>query len=248
MIILLLGNGGVSSRPVTGSVTDTSSDVAHPTKSGSTAHAEGDSSAAATPTVTLALQTTGSVFGTNRYGTAFYGRPLGAGDVPLPTFTAMPASAKATDRVTIRILWSLPTNGETLRLVRNGFSVPANQDDGLVLLEQGISSIPVFIDSTFTSDSAGKFFYYSLFNLDGAGNWWRAGDMQALLPQNWGYDTYLLNLLPGYFADLDNQLAAVAPPSGRPSIASGVTWRDLANARWSDIQSETWGSVRPPRS
>lgn len=248
-MILLLFSTVVNVTPaVTGVSTDTTTVTGHAKEDTLSGTATATTGAEATLTSSFTLQTTGSVFGTNRYGTSFYGRPLGAGDVPLPTFTAMPATAKATDRVTIQVFWNLPTNGETLRLVRNGFSVPANQDDGLVLLEQSISSLPVFIDNTFTSDSAGKFFYYSLFNLDGAGNWWRAGDMQALLPQDWGYDSYLLSLVPDYFVEQDNQLADVAAPSGRPPTPAGVTWKDLATSRWSDIQAETWGSVRPPRN
>lgn len=182
----------------------------------------------------------GAVYGTVRYGEATYGRPLDLTGTALPIYSASPAQAKAVDYQTIQVTWSLPGSGSNLRLVRNGQNQPADENDGTVVLQQTLTSRPVFIDNSLTADSGGKFLYYTLWNEDTSGRWWRSADMQAILPANWGYAELLASFLPEYMFEADDAMSAVAGV-----MPAATTWSRLTNQTWNDLQGMTWDTIIP---
>ena len=180
----------------------------------------------------------GAVYGTVSYGDATYGRPLDLTGTALPQYSASPAVATPLDYQTIQVAWSLPVSGVTLQLVRNGRSVPSDETDGAILVSQPLTARPVFIDNTLTTDSAGNIFYYTLWNQDSSGNWWRAADIQTVLPKDWGYADMLTGLLPEMFMADDDALATsftVQQPTAAWSTLTNSTWADLANYTWDTI-------------
>lgn len=181
----------------------------------------------------------GAVFGTIRYGEATYGRPLDLTGAALPSFSIMPATATPLSYQSIQLIWSLPRSGTNLRLVRNGNSVPANETDGTILIEQAINARPVFIDNTLSPDGGGQFYYYTLWNEDTAGNWWRAGDIEAVLPKDWGYASLLASLLPRKLLDDDDQLATATLT--KPHAAH--TWNSVGNLTWDEVSASTWEGI-----
>lgn len=162
----------------------------------------------------LDSQLRGSVYGTLYYGEGYYGQPLDAGNATLPTFSAQPIIADPLSYISIAISWQIPISGSVLRLVRSSFGIPVDQNDGLVLFEQSAQQPPLFVDTTLTLEFAGKLLYYTLFNQDAGGFWWRAGDNEAILPKNWGYNQRLWQAIPGYYQQYDAaQLQGALNPS-----------------------------------
>lgn len=118
-----------------------------------------------------------------------------------------------------------------LRIVRNGFNTPDDENDGLIVLQQGVLGSRQFTD-TVDPTSAGKFLYYSFFVSDLAGVWHRAGDIIRLVPQDWFYCERLYNLLPQYYRDqddllIDAQSTATTRSGDRPARTSGPLQRFL---------------------
>lgn len=159
-------------------------------------------------------QLRGSVYGTVYYGGGYYGHPIDAGNATLPTFSALPIITDPLGYTSMSISWQIPTSGKILRLVRSSFGIPVDQNDGLVLFEQSAQQPPLFIDATLTLEFAGKLLYYTLFNQDAAGFWWRAGDNEAILPKNWAYSQRLWQGIPSYYKQYDAaQLQGALNPS-----------------------------------
>jgi hypothetical protein len=167
----------------------------------------------------------GAVYGTVRYGEATYGRPESY-ESTLPVYSAAPLIATALSYYSIQISWNIPVAGTALQLVRNNYSVSSNQNDGIVLLSQGISASAIYVDTALSAAQQGSFQYYTLWNQDNSGNWWRAGDVQALLPKNWGNGARLFSLLPSWYRDQDALLGIVATvvnPSSMAGAEQAVT-------------------------
>ena len=167
---------------------------------------------------------TGAIYGTTLYGDATYGQPLDLVGTTLPTFSVAPVKARPLDYETIQVSWTLPTTGKTIRLVRNAHGVSADENDGAVLLEQGITDRPVFIDDTLSTNYGGSFFYYTVWNEDANSNWWRAGDVQAILPKDWGYRDLLVSLIPSKLIEDDDALFYASAPQGSWSTLQNQTW------------------------
>lgn len=114
------------------------------------------------------------------------------------SFAATPVSYTA-----ISLSWENPPQGVNLRLIRNSYGVSADRDDGLALFEQSITGTSSFVDNTLSLSLAGQFIYYTLWNIDSGGNWWRSADVQCIFPKDWGYAGMLQSWLPAYLFDLD---------------------------------------------
>jgi hypothetical protein len=154
----------------------------------------------------------GAVYGTVKYGEAYYGRPLQLGNTPLPTFSVAPLTAVALSYTSIQVSWTRPTSGTTLRLVRNSYGFSADENDGLVV-SQAAQQQPFFVDLTLSPDQAGQFLYYTVWNQAVTnGAWWRAGDVQVIQPKPWGYGSSLKGLLPAYLFDMDDALVSGQSP------------------------------------
>lgn len=164
----------------------------------------------------------GSLYGEYPYDgpsssdTLLYGAPK-TSSLTIPSYSAAPFTATndpANFYTVIDLSWSEPTNGYELRLVRNSFSVPSDQNDGINLAQGNYSTaLPgqaqpnSYIDTGLSTASGGRWLYYSLFMLTSAGGYWvRSGDLQVMLPLNWGYGARMFSLLPGYYQDLDTGL------------------------------------------
>jgi hypothetical protein len=175
----------------------------------------------------------GTLYGESLYGDAYYGNPLG-GTTSLPTYSAAPMVAEAIGYAAIQITWAIPNSGYQLRLVRNSFSVPADQKDGINLTQVAYTAPPFYLDTTLGANSGGLWLYYSLFMLTSAGGgfWQRAADAMVMLPNNWGYGERMFSLLPAFYRSMDDALdtTVVAPPAGGPS-----NWSDLNGATWATI-------------
>lgn len=174
---------------------------------------------------------TGALYGEVTYGSAVYGNPLG-GASTLPTYSARPLTAQATNYTTVELSWALPNAGYQLALVRNCYSVPAHHSDGIVLAQFSYTAVPYFVD-TLTTSSGGMWLYYSLFMLTSAngGFWQRAGDCQVMLPTNWGYGARMYSLLPPYYQTLDD--AMDDPIYVLPQ--SAPTWQSLEGLTWARL-------------
>lgn len=155
----------------------------------------------------------GAVFGTVKYGQAYMGRPLQLGNVPLPTFSVTPFVAQPISYVSIQVSWTRPTDGATLQLVRNSYGFSTDETDGVVVLSRPTQDSPMFIDLTLSPDQQGQFLYYTMWNqaVDN-GPWYRAGDVQTILPSNWGYGSMMRRLLPHYLFDMDDALMSGQSP------------------------------------
>lgn len=68
-----------------------------------------------------------------------------------------------------------------------------------------------YLDNSPSPQSSGQFFYFTLWNQDSTGRWWRAADAQAVLPRDWGYLAMLKSWLPGWVFDLDSTLLGGSP-------------------------------------
>lgn len=147
---------------------------------------------------------TGAVFGTTRYGNATYGNPAGPG--ALPMYSASPFVANTVSYQTIQLSWSKPTLGDTIRLLRNGRSEPTDQNDGMILQIQDIGGTSRFTDRTLDASAEGQIYYYALWVLDGAGNWWFSGATQAMVPGQWHYGKRMFDLLPQWYRTLDHDI------------------------------------------
>lgn len=154
----------------------------------------------------------GSVYGASRYGSFYYGGPS---QTPQPFYSVAPVVSTALDYGTIQLSWDLPScvRTATIRLVRNSFSVPSNEIDGLTLMEGEVSSTAYYLDNAFSTGQQGHFQYYSLWILDTTFStvWQRAGDNQAMLPKNWGSGATLFSRIPAYFRNLDLEAGLPAP-------------------------------------
>ena len=122
----------------------------------------------------------------------------------LSVYSVSGLSAKAVSYGAIQVLWTNPTTGSTLRLVRNSYGTPAFESDGVVLLQQGIDGNPSYLDTSISPESAGQFIYYTVWNQDSNGQWWRGADVEAILPKDWGYWTMLQSWLPSWYFSYDS--------------------------------------------
>jgi hypothetical protein len=146
----------------------------------------------------------GTIFGTVPYGTSFYGNPIGA-TAGLPIYSAAPFVANTQGYQKVLLTWARPTNGVTLRMVRNGRGDPADENDGLVLLEQSLTGNALFVDTTIEPSDSGQIYYYALWNQDASNNWWWAGSAQTMIPGTYGYGARMFTLLPQWYQDIDDQ-------------------------------------------
>jgi hypothetical protein len=129
------------------------------------------------------------------------------------------------------VTWSIPNAGYQLRLVRNSFSVPADQTDGFDLAQAAYTSAPYFMDTV--TNAGGMWLYYSQFMLTSTpGYWQRAGDAQVMLPNNWGYGARMFAMMPIYYQNMDNDMddPIFTAPLSSPTWSSleGLTWARLS--------------------
>ncbi len=177
----------------------------------------------------------GFLYSETEYGDGLYGNPL-VGNFTLPPYSARPMVAVATSYLTISVNWTVPSQGYQLRLVRNSFSTPADQNDGIILQQSPYAASPYYFD-TLTADSGGMWLYYSLFMLSssGAGYWQRAADCEAMLPKNWGYGERLFELLPKFLQVQDD---AMNDPIVPALHTSPVTWASMEGTTWRFLTGE----------
>lgn len=153
-----------------------------------------------------------------------------------PTYSVAPFTYTA-NYTTLTLSWTTPTTGVEVSLVRNLFSTPANQTDGIVLLQAPIAQQNSFTGSP-SFPASGGFIYYSIFVSDGTGAWWRAGDLQATVPGDWGYSDQLWNSIPSWYRYLDTQAQQTFAFSG------GETWASIGAQNWTGLgATETWAGL-----
>ncbi len=182
--------------------------------------------------------TEGSLYGERLYGDSYYGSPLG-GLSTLPTYSVapmtatVPTAAGTNPYTQVQISWAVPNSGYQLRLLRNSFSVPADQKDGVTLTQVPFNWSSGYVD-TLATTNGGMWLYYSLFMLTGpnGGYWQRAGDVQYMLPNNWGYGARMFALLPQYYQSMDY---AIDDPIYLPAQDPPVTWGSLDSMTWSGL-------------
>jgi hypothetical protein len=120
-------------------------------------------SGALSGTANVVTPTGGTVYGTVRYGTSYYGNPnqnADGGNGVLPSFSALPLGQSTLYYLQVNLSWSVPNSGYNLQLVRNSTGVPFDHNDGLVLLNQNKLNPSNFVDLTLTPNSQGQFLYY----------------------------------------------------------------------------------------
>jgi phage tail-like protein len=150
-----------------------------------------------------------AVYGVHFYGTARYGLPPRF-QFSLDYFVANPVGY---DR--IKVEWGHPSGAwDLLRLVRGNYGFPMDQTEGRLLVEAsnidgsgnvvvaGKPADPQTFEDTLITPL--RFHYYSIFlRQTPSGDWIRAGNVVALMPQDFGYTDRLLELTPGVFRDDD---------------------------------------------
>lgn len=145
-----------------------------------------------------------SKYGLNFYGPGtFYGNP---NDI---SFNASPFLAESKDYGIVELSWFKPvddsldvlTSLSKVRLVRNPLGYPEGPFDGTILF--GSDESPLLLRNSGTSfldyAPAGRYYYYSLFVTDQAGNWFLAGSVDGLSVKNFGSTQYLYDTLPTPF-------------------------------------------------
>ena len=135
-----------------------------------------------------------------KYQELIYGSGIFYGETSRVAFNAEPMSAVALSHDTIQVTWTKPSNTTSasykgFRIVRNQDAFPETEEDGAILYEFFTRTGEVVDKSSFIDGKdatarefntplvSGKFTYYRAWILlDEAGEWVRAGDAYALLP------------------------------------------------------------------
>jgi hypothetical protein len=149
-----------------------------------------------------------AVYGIDFYGVGRFGRDPG---VLRPDFSVEPFVSTPLDYFTLHLTWKRPSSTDCiyLRLVRNRYNLPQDENDGMMLWGD-VTTTPTYMDDvarvpSFTDTGlASGFYYYTMFGWDQTQNvWTRCSDLIALVPINWGYGDRLYNLLPLAYRDRD---------------------------------------------
>lgn len=114
------------------------------------------------------------------------------------------------DYATISLSWQNPIIGNYVRLLRSSTGPPVNETDGEILLNQAVvreGSVVITkgFEETPPGTLAGQVVYYSIWVQLDDSSWQRGGDLQTVLPIDWGY-TSLLKQLPLYVLGEDFNL------------------------------------------
>lgn len=130
-----------------------------------------------------------AVFGRDFYGLVKYGADTYV-DFKIDPFTALPDGYN-----TIRLNWTSPSGDwSRLRLLKNRSGFAANENDGIVLLDE-VGAVAEYVDHGLP-DSA--WYYYTLFLLSGD-RWLRVGTAGALSVGLAGMSDLIYNMVPRYF-------------------------------------------------
>jgi hypothetical protein len=147
----------------------------------------------------------------SRYGLSIYDEAY-YGDTPSVSLIAPVFTQQSSRSGAILLRWQNPAANTWLRirLVRNSYGLPVNQDDGLVLMDSNSGPAATgTVDPAVTSFSdsnvaAPSFYYYSLFvsTLQGITvNWTRSADLIAAAVMDHGSGDYLLSRLPSVYSN-----------------------------------------------
>lgn len=166
------------------------------------------------------------------YGTVTYGEPgVLYGETTLNPTVDLNTTSLGFN--TLRLDWDRPSgNWQRIRLVRNLFSVPSDENDGQILVDAncgpaatGTIDAPV---QTYTDTALpnAQFIYYSLFTFasnQGSATWTRIADGQGLSVQDHDDTNYLASRLPAFLSSPDN--------GNRMSDFLGVLGTELSHIR-----------------
>ncbi len=182
------------------------------TGSSSTSQASNVSFAGAQIVVELSSQqyAEGLIYGTDAYGTSFYGPPAS-------TYVGAQFRASSFPPEQITLEWSIPTqaqNWNQLAILRSSFGFPENisESEPIYSAQRGETYQTVIADSNV---QAGFWYYYSLFvYIPADAVWVRAATTSALClgaPQS---GEMLWGLVPRVYRMMDNQFATATVPEG----------------------------------
>lgn len=142
------------------------------------------------------------------YGIDFYGASRYGPRVFL-SFDAHPMTAQPRGQYgQLEVTWTTPTgNWSILRLVRNSFGVPVDQEDGVVLVDsasgpaiaeaQRAAPVRRYLDTLL---EPGRFQYYAVWlYVPAVGEWTRAAETTGLVLKDWGYSRRLWELTPSVY-------------------------------------------------
>lgn len=152
------------------------------------------------------------------YGLDFYGLSnTRYGARAFLQYSAEPVLANSRGRYgELRVSWTSPAGmWSRLRLVRNSYGVPVDEDDGVLLLDvlsgpaAGGARQPEVRAFTDTGLDPGRFQYYAVWVFDpAAGEWVRAGQTTGLPLKNFGYGQRLWELTPSVHRTTSSDLLA----------------------------------------
>jgi phage tail-like protein len=174
-----------------------------------------------------------AVYGIHFYGTALYGLPPRF-EFTLDYFVANPVNY---DR--IKVEWQHPSGDwDQMRLVRGNYGFPMDQTEGRLLLEvTDPAADPATYEDTWVTPL--RFHYYTMFlRQTVGGNWVRAGNAMALMPQDFGYTDRLYELVPGVFRDEDVYISS-STDQGMLQSYIGI-FGYMTDKLRSDLESLRW--------
>jgi len=139
----------------------------------------------------------------SRYGINFYGPGTYYGEVPLIEFDARPVTAQSQDYGAMLVRWHSPAGDwDFLRVTRDSYGFAPRADMGTMVLEVPKASGTTELRET--GLQPGKFYYYTVWvraTLDQ--QWRRAGDVIGLVTKDWGYRSYMYELIPMIYREKD---------------------------------------------
>lgn len=138
-----------------------------------------------------------TIYGIDFYGSTTYGRQFV--EFRTPRFEAEPRWYR-----TIRLDWDTPSGDwDRFRLLVNRYGFSVDQSDGRVLAE-GADVTPPYVHE---ADVAG-FHYYTIWVRDTDSEvWYRSGHIIGLAVEDFGFDDFFFDLIPGFLREWDRQHA-----------------------------------------
>jgi hypothetical protein len=193
------------------------------------------------------------------YRGAYYGNP------PRLIFNAEPMVATAIDYGVIAVTWN-PPSGEfyKIRLVRNNDNFSETSEDGVILWEQTsttslsgsvernryVDGDDNFYDNNTKNDlpiTQGQFIYYTIWLFTNTNVWIPAGYATALMPEDRGSQSNLLNILPRVFTTAEQSPTGVVnETSTLAGFLKGFTFTYDQLLTYASLTQPSYGKRKTP--
>ena len=141
----------------------------------------------------------------SRYGLNYYGLSTYGPDTTV-SYSVTSFVATSIDYGSILLTWTSPPGAwSKIKIVRNSYGFPVNENDGVQLDLKGDGLFTAFKETDLTNflDSGlaeGKFYYYSMFIYELTSfRWLRVGTVIGLSVQDYGYGDKLYDYLPDIY-------------------------------------------------